>query len=75
MGIELVSGEPPFCHLNDIECLFKMSEKNPPPIPGDVTGKCRDFLVKCLDPEWRTVLSKPLCLMLMFSETNNNRTA
>jgi serine/threonine protein kinase len=56
MSIELVTGEPPFCNLNDIECLFKMSEKEPPPLPEDVSGKCRDFLSRCLEPEWRTVL-------------------
>eukprot|EP01127_Copromyxa_protea_P015577 TRINITY_DN4497_c0_g1_i1.p1 TRINITY_DN4497_c0_g1~~TRINITY_DN4497_c0_g1_i1.p1 ORF type:complete len:913 (-),score=171.95 TRINITY_DN4497_c0_g1_i1:54-2426(-) len=54
MALEFVTGEPPFCNLNDIECLFKMSEKKAPPIPEEVSGNCRDFLVKCLDPESKT---------------------
>jgi len=52
-AIELVSGKPPFDDLNDIACLLKMAEGNPPPLPSDISDTCRDFLTKCLLSDWR----------------------
>eukprot|EP01125_Pyxidicula_operculata_P007066 TRINITY_DN240_c9_g1_i1.p1 TRINITY_DN240_c9_g1~~TRINITY_DN240_c9_g1_i1.p1 ORF type:complete len:803 (+),score=302.57 TRINITY_DN240_c9_g1_i1:154-2409(+) len=52
-AIELVSGKPPFDDLNDIACLFKMAEGNPPPLPTDISPSCHDFLSKCLVGEWQ----------------------
>jgi len=51
MAIELVSGKPPFDDLNDISCLYKMAEGNPPPFPENISDNCRDFLEKCLVKE------------------------
>jgi serine/threonine protein kinase len=49
--IELVTGKPPFDDLNDVACLFKVAEGNPPPLPTDVSPECADFLSKCLNPK------------------------
>jgi len=52
--IELVSGKPPFDDLNEIACLFKMAEGNPP-LPTGISEKCLDFITKCLtNPEQRS---------------------
>jgi serine/threonine protein kinase len=48
--IELVTGKPPFDDLNDVACLFKVAEGNPPSLPADVSPSCTDFLTKCLNP-------------------------
>jgi len=53
-AIELVSGKPPFDDLNDIACLLKMAEGNPPPLPLDISDMCRDFLTKCLLTDWQS---------------------
>src|SRR4051812_23698617 len=63
LAIELVSGDPPYCKLNDIECLFKMSEAVMPPLPTNISAKCKDFLMKCLAPRWMEVAF----LLLIFS--------
>jgi len=51
--IELISGKPPFDDLNDIQCLYKMSEGVPPPFPPAATPNVKDFLNRVLNPDWR----------------------
>jgi len=53
MAIEIVSGKPPFDDLNDIACLFKMAEGNPP-VPDSLSPPCYDFVCKCLTPDWKS---------------------
>lgn len=47
--IEFISGKPPYDDLNDVACLFKMAEKNTPPLPS-VSKECEEFLRLCLRP-------------------------
>jgi len=50
--IELLTGKPPFHHLNAVEALFAMTEEMPS-VPADASSHCRDFLGTIFVREWK----------------------
>eukprot|EP01103_Thecamoeba_quadrilineata_P010575 TRINITY_DN2320_c0_g1_i1.p1 TRINITY_DN2320_c0_g1~~TRINITY_DN2320_c0_g1_i1.p1 ORF type:complete len:613 (+),score=110.23 TRINITY_DN2320_c0_g1_i1:45-1883(+) len=51
-AIEMLSGKPPYSHLNAIATLFTMAESIPP-IPTDISESFNDFIKNCLNLEYK----------------------
>jgi len=51
--IELLTGKPPYYHLNAIEALYTMTEMSRPPFPEGISDACTSFLADCFVRDWK----------------------
>ncbi|KAI0479775.1 hypothetical protein F4859DRAFT_449506 [Xylaria cf. heliscus] len=60
--IELLSGRPPYHHLQAMPALFAIVNDDHPPLPEGVSSAARDFLMQCFqkDPNLRVSARKLL---------------
>ncbi|KAI1344729.1 cell division control protein [Xylariaceae sp. FL0016] len=60
--IELLSGKPPYHHLQAMPALFAIVNDDHPPLPEGVSSAARDFLIQCFqkDPNLRVSARKLL---------------
>ncbi|TGJ82878.1 hypothetical protein E0Z10_g5874 [Xylaria hypoxylon] len=60
--IELLSGRPPYHHLQAMPALFAIVNDDHPPLPEGVSSAARDFLMQCFqkDPNLRVSAKKLL---------------
>ncbi|KAI0389591.1 hypothetical protein F5Y17DRAFT_448376 [Xylariaceae sp. FL0594] len=60
--IELLSGKPPYHHLQAMPALFAIVNDDHPPLPEGVSSAARDFLMQCFqkDPNLRVSARKLL---------------
>ncbi|KAI1370501.1 cell division control protein [Hypoxylon crocopeplum] len=60
--IELLSGRPPYHHLQAMPALFAIVNDDHPPLPEGVSSAARDFLIQCFqkDPNLRVSARKLL---------------
>ncbi|OTA70025.1 cell division control protein [Hypoxylon sp. EC38] len=60
--IELLSGKPPYYHLQAMPALFAIVNDDHPPLPEGVSSAARDFLIQCFqkDPNLRVSARKLL---------------
>ncbi|KAI0595475.1 cell division control protein [Biscogniauxia sp. FL1348] len=60
--IELLSGKPPYHHLQAMPALFAIVNDDHPPLPEGVSSAARDFLIQCFqkDPNLRVTARKLL---------------
>ncbi|KAI1332787.1 hypothetical protein F5Y16DRAFT_407412 [Xylariaceae sp. FL0255] len=60
--IELLSGKPPYYHLQAMPALFAIVNDDHPPLPEGVSSAARDFLMQCFqkDPNLRVSARKLL---------------
>ncbi|GAP84605.1 putative STE STE11 CDC15 protein kinase [Rosellinia necatrix] len=60
--IELLSGKPPYHHLQTMPALFAIVNDDHPPLPEGVSSAARDFLMQCFqkDPNLRVSARKLL---------------
>ncbi|KAI0179538.1 cell division control protein [Hypoxylon sp. FL1284] len=60
--IELLSGKPPYHHLQAMPALFAIVNDDHPPLPEGVSSAARDFLIQCFqkDPNLRVSAKKLL---------------
>lgn len=49
--IELLTGKPPYFHLNTAQALFRIVQDDYPPIPEGISQALRDFLLNCFQKE------------------------
>ena len=49
--IELITGNPPYYELHPMCALFRIVNDEYPPLPEQVSGELRDFLLKCFQKE------------------------
>eukprot|EP01103_Thecamoeba_quadrilineata_P014621 TRINITY_DN4399_c1_g1_i2.p1 TRINITY_DN4399_c1_g1~~TRINITY_DN4399_c1_g1_i2.p1 ORF type:complete len:650 (+),score=165.71 TRINITY_DN4399_c1_g1_i2:110-2059(+) len=63
-AIEMLSGNPPYSHLNAIAALFTMADK-PPSIPDDISPSSYEFISTCLILDRR---KRPFALELLKSK-------
>ncbi|KAI1193912.1 hypothetical protein F5X97DRAFT_312511 [Nemania serpens] len=58
--IELLSGKPPYHHLQAMPALFAIVNDDHPPLPEGVSSAARDFLMQCFqkDPNLRVSARK-----------------
>ncbi len=49
--IELITGNPPYCDLDQYPALFRIANDPHPPIPEGLSNECRDFLLQCFQKE------------------------
>jgi serine/threonine protein kinase len=50
-AIELLTGKPPYFHLNTAQALFRIVQDDYPPIPEGISQALRDFLLNCFQKE------------------------
>ncbi|TPX30846.1 hypothetical protein SmJEL517_g05689 [Synchytrium microbalum] len=53
--LEMMTGSHPWAAYDEIQAMWKLGERNAPPIPEDLSTDAADFLAKCfiMDPEDR----------------------
>lgn len=49
--IELLTQKPPYFDLDPMQALFRIVRDDHPPIPGDISGALRDFLMECFQKD------------------------
>lgn len=59
--IELLTGEPPYFHLDTMPALYRIVQDEHPPLP-ECSPACEDFLLECFkkDPKMRRSAQKLL---------------
>nr|GMD83722.1 mitogen-activated protein kinase kinase kinase 1-like [Ipomoea batatas] len=60
--LEMLTRQPPYCHLETIQALFKIGKGEPPNVPSTLSSNAQDFIHKCLqvDPNARPTASQLL---------------
>ncbi|EEF28029.1 Mitogen-activated protein kinase kinase kinase, putative [Ricinus communis] len=46
--LELLTGRPPYSHLEGMQALFRIGKGEPPPIADSLSTDARDFILRCL---------------------------
>ncbi|KDP43623.1 hypothetical protein JCGZ_16910 [Jatropha curcas] len=46
--LEMLTGQPPYSHLEGMQALFRIGKGEPPPVPDSLSREARDFILKCL---------------------------
>ncbi|XP_022642794.1 mitogen-activated protein kinase kinase kinase 1 isoform X2 [Vigna radiata var. radiata] len=75
--LEMLTRQPPYYHLEEMQVIFQIGGGEPPPVPASLSTNARDFILKCLqaDPNKRPpvaqLLDHPfvnLCTTLKYGE-------
>ncbi|KAJ4840664.1 hypothetical protein Tsubulata_022573 [Turnera subulata] len=46
--LEMLTGQPPYSHLEGMQALFRIGKGEAPPVPDSLSTDARDFVLKCL---------------------------
>uniref|UniRef100_A0A2P2KAV5 Mitogen-activated protein kinase kinase kinase n=2 Tax=Rhizophora mucronata TaxID=61149 RepID=A0A2P2KAV5_RHIMU len=46
--LEMLTGQPPYSHLEGMQALFRIGRGDPPPVPDSLSTDARDFIFRCL---------------------------
>ena len=49
--LELLTGQPPYYHLNQVTAMLKIANEGLPPLPENFSPELKDFLGHCFDKE------------------------
>ncbi|XP_038681845.1 mitogen-activated protein kinase kinase kinase 1-like isoform X1 [Tripterygium wilfordii] len=60
--LEMLTGQPPYSHLEGMQALFRIGRGILPPVPTSLSGDAQDFIFKCLqvDPNDRPTAAQLL---------------
>ncbi|WVY92870.1 hypothetical protein V8G54_031958 [Vigna mungo] len=75
--LEMLTRQPPYYHLEEMQVILQIGGGEPPPVPASVSTNARDFILECLqaDPNKRPTVAQlldhpfvNLCTTLKYGE-------